>query len=99
MFNFLEKGYDEFIEKILEFYSALTGDENTQNPQVFYKMFLEDLINALNVKLEFINICMEILLLLSYIANQNDQFKCLIEKSEPFLKILQTIIKTYEVIE
>ena len=60
-------------------------------------MFLEDLITILDTKFDVINICIEIFLMLSYIANQNLYFKSLLEKSESFMKVMQKIISLYSV--
>ena len=55
------------------------------------------MINILNVKSENANICIEILLLLSYLANQNETFKRLLESNKNFMQIIQKIIGTYSV--
>lgn len=93
----LEKGYDDFLQKLVEFYATLMGTDDTSNPKLFYKMLIEDLVLILETKLEVINVCIEVFLLLSYLANQNEDFKATLEKSDNFMKVMQKIINLYAV--
>jgi hypothetical protein len=91
--------------KLSEFYGTLYDDlenlkitcSNEESLNRYSKMFLDDLITILDTKFDVINICIEIFLLLSYIANQNLYFKSLLEKSESFMKVMQKIITLYAV--
>jgi hypothetical protein len=94
----IEKGYEEFLKKLTEFYSSILSDSNQEEDSiVYYKIFVEDMVLILDQKYEIINICIEIFLLLSYLTNQNEEFKKILEKSESFMNVLHKIINTYSV--
>lgn len=81
--------------KIQEFYKTLYGQINEKTK--FLGLYVADLIFLLENKLESINLCVEILLLLSYLTNQDEDFKKILETSELFMKTIQKIISIYSV--
>lgn len=85
----LEKGYDEFLKKLNEFFCLVLEDDNAD----YVRNFVNDLISLLDAKYEAINISIEIFLFLSFLCNQeNENFKKQLQKSDKFGKILQKII-------
>ncbi len=60
-------------------------------------LYVADLIFLLENKIDSINLCVEILLLLSYLTNQDEDFKKILETSELFMKTIQKIISIYSV--
>lgn len=85
------------MKKLTEFYSSMISDTHIEDEKVCFKIFVEDMILILDKKFEVINICIEIFLLLSYLTNQNEIFKTILDKSPNFVNILQKIINTYSV--
>ena len=86
------KGMESFCNKLKEFYS-LIYNENLENNKT-NELFLDDMINLLNQGKgnEFLEVKIEIINLLAYLANQNSQFKILIEKSEKLMQSLNDLI-------
>ena len=86
------KGMEGFCNKLNEFYS-LIYNENLPNNKA-NELFLDDMINLLNQGKgnEFLEVKIEIINLLAYLANQNSQFKILIEKSEKLMQSLNDLI-------
>jgi hypothetical protein len=70
--------------------------DTSQNHDVL-KIILDEFNNLLTKKLDNINICIEILLLLSYLSNQNEAFKNILEKNQTFLKLIHSVIELYTV--
>lgn len=88
------------MQNSAEFYATLSevkDNGSILDPLPYYKMLVEQLIGLLDKKYEVINTCIEIFLLLSYLSNQNEVFKNILEKSDKFMKIIQKIINTYAV--
>ena len=81
--------------KIQEFYKTLYGQINEKTK--FMGLYIADLIFLLENKIDSINLCVEILLLLSYLTNQDEDFKKILETSELFMKTIQKIISIYSV--
>jgi hypothetical protein len=81
--------------KIQEFYKTLYGQINEKTK--FMGLYVADLIFLLENKIDSINLCVEILLLLSYLTNQDEDFKKILETSELFMKTIQKIISIYSV--
>jgi hypothetical protein len=83
--------------KTEEFYKALYEKDINIKEDVL-KILLDEFNDLLTKKIENINICIEILLLLSYLSNQNENFKIILEKNQTFLKLIHSVIKLYTVI-
>lgn len=61
-------------------------------------MFFEDMINSLiEKKKDAVNIVIETLLLISYLTNQNEMMKTVLENNSNFMKIIQSLILHYSV--
>ena len=88
------KGMEGFCNKLNEFYS-LIYNENLKGNKA-YQIFLEDMINLINEgkRNEFLEVKIEVINLLAYLANQNSQFKSLIEKSEQLMESLNNLISS-----
>jgi hypothetical protein len=82
--------------KTEEFYKALYEKDINIKEDVL-KILLDEFNDLLTKKIENINICIEILLLLSYLSNQNEAFKIILEKNQTFLKLIHSVIKLYTV--
>jgi len=79
--------------KIQEFYKTLYGQSNEKVK--YLGLYVADLVHLLESKVDSINLCVEILLLLSYLTNQDEDFKKILETSDTFMKTIQKIITTY----
>lgn len=65
---------------------------NKEKKQIFYKSLLDNLVNFLVQKYEEIEVAIDILLFISYLANQDEIIKTILEKNQSFFVVLKKII-------
>lgn len=65
---------------------------------IVYKNFLDNLIEFLIKKYEDIDIAIEVLLFVSYLTNQDEKMKNILEQNEGFFKVLKKIVEMNSVI-
>lgn len=88
------KGMEEFTIKVFEFERAIFDFKETEPKTKGYEYFIDEMMNFLSYEREKMSITtkVEIINLLAYLSNQNNEFKSLISKSDKLIKNLNGLI-------
>lgn len=79
--------------KTEDFYIGLYDDINPkEQKEKVYQLFLDDMINFISVKGENVQIAIEVINLLAYLSNQNEQIKNMMDKNKKLMVSLNNLI-------
>lgn len=88
------KGMEEFTIKVFEFEQAIHDFKETEPKTKGYEYFIDEMMYFLSNENEKMSITSktEIINLLAYLSNQNNEFKSLISKSDLLIKNLKSLM-------